>query len=46
MTIDDSGERVGQVGLRIAALVLYISMSEAMVAQFSAPASCPAKRVF
>ena len=43
---DDAGDDVGEVGIGIDAVELAVSMSEAIVAQCSAPPSEPAKSAF
>jgi hypothetical protein len=46
MAVDDPGDDVGEVGLRIDAIELQVSISDAMTAQCSAPPSEPAKSAF
>lgn len=46
MAVDDGGEGGGQIACGSKGLGLYVSMSEQMVAPFSASSSCPAKSAF
>ena len=46
MAVDDPGDDVGEVGLRIDSVEFAGSISEAMIAQCSPPPSEPAKRAF
>ena len=46
MAGDDAGDDVGEVGVRIDAVELAVSTSEAIVAQCSPPPSEPAKSAF
>jgi len=46
MAVNDDDEHTAQIGEWIDDVQLQVSMTEAMVAQFSAPASSPEKRAF
>jgi len=46
MAVGDCLERAGSQACGSTALILQVSISEAMTAQFSAPVSWPAKRAF